>query len=160
MLRITDADLGDPRIVAMLRQHRSRALTESGPDSCHALDVQALRAADVRLWAAWEEDTLAGVGALKALSLAHGEVKSMYTAEDLRGRGVGSAMLRHILAEARRAGMQRLSLETGTLNYFDSARALYRRHGFIDCPPFADYREDPNSAYMSRDLGRPGAEPG
>jgi len=76
----------------------------------------------------------------------------MHTAQSMRGRGVGSAMLRHIIATARRRGMSRLSLETGTWEYFRPARALYMRHGFVECPPFADYVPDPNSVFMSLDL--------
>jgi putative acetyltransferase len=103
-------------------------------------------------WSAWEDDAVVGVGALKRLSAEHGEVKSMYTAEGARGRGVGSAMLRHILAAARARGMSHVSLETGSWPYFAPARALYLRHGFVECPPFGDYRADPSSVFMTLDL--------
>jgi putative acetyltransferase len=76
----------------------------------------------------------------------------MHTARSVRGRGVGSAMLRHIVATARASGMARLSLETGSWDYFEPARAFYRSHGFIECPPFGDYVPDPNSVFMSLDL--------
>lgn len=79
----------------------------------------------------------------------------MYTARSMRRRGVGSAMLHHIISSARSMGLSRLSLETGSWDYFDPARAFYRRHGFIECEPFADYVLDPNSVFMSLDLGRP-----
>jgi putative acetyltransferase len=93
-----------------------------------------------------------GVGALKPLDPGHGEIKSMHTAEAARGRGVGSALLRQIMAEARAAGLRRLSLETGSWPYFLPARALYARHGFVECGPFGDYREDPNSIFMTIQL--------
>ena len=96
--------------------------------------------------------SLLGFGALKRLSADHGEVKSMHTAQPMRGRGAGSAMLRHIIATARASGMSLLSLETGAWEYFRPARALYRSHGFVECPPFADYVLDPNSVFMSLDL--------
>ena len=96
---------------------------------------------------------MVGVGALKRLSAEHGEIKSMHTAEPARGQGVGSAMLRHIMAAARARGMTRLSLETGSWPYFVPARALYTRHGFVECGPFGDYREDPNSVFMTLELG-------
>ncbi len=76
----------------------------------------------------------------------------MHTAESMRGRGAGSVMLRHIIASARSMGMSRLSLQTGSWDYFRPAHALYRRHGFVECPPFADYAPDPNSLLMSLDL--------
>jgi putative acetyltransferase len=103
----------------------------------------------VSFWSAWESQTLVGVGALKRLAADHGEVKSMHTEEAARGRGVGSAMLRHIMAAARARGMSRLSLETGSWPYFEPARSLYARHGFVECGPFGDYREDPNSVFMT-----------
>jgi putative acetyltransferase len=82
----------------------------------------------------------------------HGEVKSMHTVREMRGRGIGSAMLGHIIAAARAWGMSRISLETGSWAYFFPAHALYRRHGFVDCPPFGDYIPDPNSLFMSLTL--------
>jgi putative acetyltransferase len=95
-----------------------------------------------------------GIGALKRLSPDHGEVKSMHTARSARRRGVASAMLRHIIAHARKSGMSRLSLETGSWEYFRAAQEFYKRHGFIECAPFADYVLDPNSVFMSLDLGK------
>ena len=76
----------------------------------------------------------------------------MHVAKAVRGRGIGSAMLRHIIAAARQSGMSRLSLETGSWDYFRPARAMYGRHGFVECPPFADYMPDPISVFMSPDL--------
>jgi putative acetyltransferase len=100
----------------------------------------------------WDGEALLGVGALKRLSPEHGEVKSMHTARSARRRGVARAMLRHTIAAARASGLERLSLETGSWDYFGPARALYRSHGFVECPPFADYALDPNSVFMSLDL--------
>jgi putative acetyltransferase len=148
-LAILPDGLDDPRVVALLETHVRRARAETAPGSAHALDLSALRAPDVSFWSAWIDDDVAGVGALKRLDATHGEVKSMHTAESLRGRGVASAMLRHIIGEARSRGMTRLSLETGSWPYFAPARALYARHGFVECGPFADYRDDPNSVFMT-----------
>jgi putative acetyltransferase len=148
-LRIDEGGLDDPRVVALLRLHVTRARAETAPGSAHAMDLSGLRAAEVRFWSAWEGDELVGVGALKRLDAEHGEIKSMHTAEAARGRGVGSALLRHIVGAARAAGMRRLSLETGSWAYFLPARALYARHGFVECEPFGDYAEDPNSVFMT-----------
>ena len=148
-MHIVEGDLDDPRVVQLLHTHRIRARAETAPGSAWALDPSGLRAPELTVWAAWEGDAVVGVGALKRLSADHGEVKSMYTAEAARGRGVGSAMLRHIMAAARARGMARLSLETGSWPYFAPARALYARHGFMECQPFGDYRPDPNSVFMT-----------
>ena len=148
-LRIVDGGLDDPRVAALLRLHVTRARAETAPGSAHALDLSGLRAPDVTFWSVWDGDELVGVGALKRLSAEHGEIKSMHTVEAARGRGVGSALVRHIMAEARTRGMRRLSLETGSWPYFLAARALYARHGFMECGPFGEYREDPNSVFMT-----------
>ncbi len=148
-LRIVNGGLDDPRVVALLQLHVTRARAETAPGSAHALDLGALRAPEVSFWSAWEGDEPVGVGALKRLSAEHGEIKSMHTAEAARGRGVGSALVRYIMAEARARGMRRLSLETGSWAYFLPARALYARHGFVECGPFGDYRADPNSVFMT-----------
>jgi|SRR5689334_7233272 len=153
-LQIVEGGLDDPRVVALLRTHVDRARAETARGSAHALDLSGLRAPDIAFWSAWEGDTVVGVGALKRLSAEHGEIKSMHTAEAARGRGIASALLRQIVASARARGMSRLSLETGSWAYFLPARALYARHGFVECAPFGDYREDPNSVFMTLELGR------
>jgi putative acetyltransferase len=153
-MRIVEGGLDDPRVVALLDTHVARARAETARGSAHALDLTELRAPDVTFWSAWEGDAVVGVGALKRLSADHGEVKSMHTAEAARGRGVGSALLRQIMATARARGMRRLSLETGSWPYFQPARALYARHGFVESAPFGDYREDPNSVFMTLELPR------
>jgi putative acetyltransferase len=151
-MRIVEGGLDDPRVIELLHAHLLRAHAETAPGSAHALDLSALRAPDVTFWCAWDGDSLAGVGALKRLSAEHGEVKSMHTAESMRRKGVGAAILRHIVAWAQTRGISRLSLETGSWPYFAPARALYARHGFVECPPFGDYRPDPNSVFMTLEL--------
>ena len=106
-MHIVEGGLDDPRVVDLLHTHRTRARAETAPGSAYALDPSGLRAPEMTFWSAWEGDAVVGVGALKRLSAEHGEVKSMYTAEAARGRGVGSAMLRHIMAAARARGMSR-----------------------------------------------------
>jgi putative acetyltransferase len=152
-MHIVEGGLDDPRVVELLHTHRIRAGAETAPGSAHALGLSGLRAPEVTFWSAWEGDAVVGIGALKRLSEDHGELKSMHTAEAARGRGVGSALLRQIMAAARARGMSRLSLETGSWAYFAPARALYARHGFVECGPFGDYREDPNSVFMTLGLG-------
>ncbi len=151
-MQITPGDLTDPRVVDLLRHHLANSLAHSGPGSSHALDLEGLQSPDITFWTAWDGETLVATGALKQLSEDHGEVKSMHTAQAVRRKGIGSAMLGHIICVARSRGLSRLSLETGAWDYFRPAVALYRRHGFIACPPFADYVPDPNSIFMSLDL--------
>jgi putative acetyltransferase len=152
MMRIVEGDLRDPRVVDLLHIHLTSARAETAPGSAHALDLTGLQSPDISFWTIWDDETLLGVGALKRLTADHGEVKSMHTAQSMRGKGAGTAMLRHIIATARASGISRLSLETGSWEYFRPARAFYRSHGFIECPPFADYVLDPNSVFMSLDL--------
>ena len=152
MMRITPGDFGDPRVIDLLRVHVTIARAETAPGSAHALDFTELQSPNVSFWTIWEGESLLGIGALKRLSPDHGEVKSMHIAESARRRGVGDAMLRHIIASARKGGMSRLSFETGSWEYFRPAQALYRSHGFVECAPFAGYVLDPNSVFMSLDL--------
>jgi putative acetyltransferase len=152
MLRIVEGDLRDPRVVDLLHIHLTSARAETAPGSAHALDLTGLQSPDISFWTMWDDETLVGIGALKRLSADHGEIKSMHTAQSMRGKGAGSAMLHHIIAIARARGMSCLSLETGSWEYFRPARAFYQSHGFVECPPFAEYVLDPNSVFMSLDL--------
>jgi len=152
MITIVAGGLDDPRVVALLRHHIATAAAQTEAGSAHALDVSGLRAPGVDFWSAWDGDDLVGTGALKALTPAHGEVKSMHTQEAARGRGVGAAMLAHIIAAARAKGMSRLSLETGSWPYFRPAHGLYRKHGFAECGPFEGYVEDRNSLFFTREI--------
>jgi putative acetyltransferase len=151
-MRFEEGNFDDPRVIALLDAHVSRARAETGRGSAHALDSSGLKTPDIRFWTVWRGETLQGMGALKTLSHDHGEIKSMYTAEGSRNQGMGAAMLTHIVAEAGAMGMVRLSLETGAWDYFGPARAFYRRHFFVECTPFADYKPDPNSVFMTRML--------
>lgn len=149
-LRITADDRTHPAVLALLEAHFAGMLANSPEDSCHFLDLGGLGAADVSFWTIWDGDALAGMGALRQIDATHGEVKSMRTHADHLRKGAAAAMLAHIMAAARDRGMTRLSLETGSGAAFEPAIALYRAHGFVDCPPFADYRPDPFSRFMTR----------
>ncbi|GGM28361.1 GNAT family N-acetyltransferase [Promicromonospora citrea] len=145
----------------LLDEHLTDMYATSPAESVHALDHTALLAPAVTFWTAREPGgTLLGCGALSQLDGTHGEIKSMRTATAARGRGVASAVLAAVLTEARRRGYDRLSLETGTQDYFAPARRLYARHGFAPCGPFGRYVPDPNSTFMTLELdlaGEPGA---
>lgn len=145
-------DLRGPEIVAFLEEHLKEMYAVSPPESVHALDLDGLRKPEITFWAAWDGDLLVGCGALKELDSTHGEIKSMRTAAAYRGRGVASAMLAHIVEETVTRGYERLSLETGSEEFFAPARALYEKFGFVVCEPFADYWADPNSYFMTKAL--------
>lgn len=145
-------DLRHPAVIALLQEHLDWMHRISPPESVHALDLDALRRPDISFWTLWDGEALAGCGALRELAQGQGEVKSMRTAQTHLRRGVAARMLEHILAEARRRGYARLSLETGSMDYFAPARALYARAGFSPCGPFGDYVDDPNSVFMTRTL--------
>lgn len=146
-------DLAGPEIRALLEEHLRSMHELSPPESVHALDLAALRRPEITFWTAWSNGALLGCGALKELDPAHGEVKSMRTADAHRRTGVGRAVLEHIIAVARTRSYARLSLETGSMEAFLPARRLYESFGFGYCAPFGDYAEDPNSVFMTRPLG-------
>lgn len=145
-------DLRGPEIAALLEAHVEDMRSESPEESCHVLDLDGLRTPEITFWTVWDGDHLVGCGALKELDSTHAEIKSMRTADAHRGRGVGSAMMRRLLDEASARGYSRLSLETGAGEFFAPARALYGKFGFVACPPFADYWDDPNSYFMTREI--------
>jgi putative acetyltransferase len=145
-------DLSGHEIAELLATHVAFCRATSPPESTHVLDLDALRAPDVTFWSAWDGASLLGCAALKELDADHGEVKSMHTAARHRGRGVGLRLLEQIARQARVRGYRRLSLETGSMAAFASARSLYARFGFVECPPFGDYRLDPNSVFMTIEL--------
>ena len=153
-----DRKLDDPAVIALLESHLADMRAISPPGSVHALDLDALRAQDVRFWTLWrvapntETPALAGCAAIKRLDKDHGEIKSMRTAAAFLRQGVASALLVHVIDDAVAMGLTRLSLETGSTEHFASARTLYATHGFEPCPPFADYLPDPHSVFMTREL--------
>ena len=152
MIDIRLGNLDDSRIVSLLRYHFDKCHEVTPPGSAHVFDISRLKATDVDFFAAWDGDTLLGIGAVKYLDSTHGEVKSMHTSEAARRRGIGSTILKHIVEAARAKGIRRLSLETGSFGYFEPARTLYRSHGFTDCEPFGDYKPDPNSSFLTREI--------
>jgi putative acetyltransferase len=153
-VQINRADFGDPRLAAFLQAHLDDMEPTAPPESRHALDLTALQADGVRLWVGTVGDDLVATAALAALAGRHEELKSMRTDPALRGRGLASRMLAHVLDDARSRGVARVSLETGSMVFFEPARRFYARAGFVACPPFGSYVDDPNSTFMTLDLSR------
>jgi putative acetyltransferase len=151
-MRIVEGGLDDARVVALLEHHIAMGRANTVEGCAHALDVSGLQRPGIRFWTAWRDDMLLGTGALKRIDDGHAEVKSMHVAQAARRQGVGGAMLDHILREARAMGFKRVSLETGSWDYFAPARAMYATRGFIECAPFEGYKPDPASTFMSREI--------
>lgn len=151
-IQVKKGDLSDPRVADLLRRHLISARAETMPGSAHALDVAGLQDESVSFWTVWEDDALIGMGAMKRLDDEHYEVKSMHVEKGCRRCGVGTIMLDYIVGQAQARGAARLSLETGSWDYFRPAVELYRRNGFIECAPFDKYVEDPNSIFMTKAL--------
>ena len=147
---IARADFDDPALRSFLQAHLDDLAPTAPAESRHALDLEALRRPGVRLWTARIGGALGGTAALAALDGAHEELKSMRTEPARRGSGIATALLRHVLSDAHRRGVERISLETGSAAFFAPARALYAKHGFSPCTPFGSYRPDPHSTFMTR----------
>jgi putative acetyltransferase len=145
-------DLQSPEVHALLREHMAGMMASSPPESVHALPLEKLRHPSVSFWTVWQGDALCGCGALKQHDTTMGEVKSMRTRPEHLRKGVAQAVLDTIVHSARARGLSTLYLETGTGPEFEAATALYRRNGFADCGPFADYKPDPFSHFMVKSL--------
>ena len=145
-------DLTDPKVAGLLAEHLENMAQLSPPESVHALAIEGLRRPGITFWTAWNGTELLGCGALKELDPQHGEIKSMRTASAHRREGVATALLKHILEEAKKRDYKVVSLETGSMAAFAPAHNLYAKFGFGRCGPFADYLEDPNSVFMTREI--------
>lgn len=145
-------DLSGPEIASLLQRHldHMHAITPAG--SVFALDIDALRGPEITFWSAWLEGELVGCVALKEHGDGLGEIKSMHTVEKHRGKRIGYKMVEQLIAEARERGLERLSLETGKTGHFIPAQRLYERFGFKEAGPFAAYKPDPHSYFMTLSL--------
>ena len=145
-------DLSGEPTRRLIERHLRGMYESSPPESVHALGIDKLRQPDVAFWTAWIDGEIAGCGAIKRLDATRGELKSMRVADEFLGRGIGRAILDHLVAEARRMGLTSLWLETGSTDDFRPALGLYESAGFTPCGPFGDYVEDPFSIFMTRVL--------
>jgi putative acetyltransferase len=160
---ITDEQIAvdDPRrpdVQALLVRHREFALGQTPPEHSYALDVDGLLDPAVTLFSFRADGSLLGIAAIKRLDAGHAEIKSMHTAEAARGRGIGRAILTHLLDVARSEGLRKVSLETGTTSGFGPARALYRSAGFVPCGPFGDYQPSQDNLFMTVELTLDGVQ--
>lgn len=147
---VVRVDHPTPGVRNLIRAHHDamRALTPH--ESCHVMDETALFDSGAHVFAIEEDGESLGMAAIKLLDATHGELKSMHTKMEARGRGIAHALLLHSLNHAREVGLTKLSLETGSDDAFAPARRLYERHGFAYCAPFGGYTHDPLSVFMTR----------
>jgi putative acetyltransferase len=154
---IREGGLDHPQVLALLQEHLLAMHAQSPPESVHALDLRALQSLHIRFFSAWQSSSelsidtamLMGCAALARLDATHAELKSMRTAQAFQRQGVASVLLEHLVLVAKQSGYQRLSLETGAQATFTPARQLYVQHGFLECAPFGNYTDDPNSVLMT-----------
>jgi putative acetyltransferase len=145
----------DPRnedVVSLLQRHLDFARSVTPPEDVHALDLDGLSGPDITFVSLRDGERLLGIGAIKQLDPIHVELKSIHTAQEARGKGVGRAIVEHLIGLARERGAGRVSLETGSMDEFAPSRSLYSRVGFVECGPFAEYVPSRNSTYMTMEL--------
>ena len=151
-MKIVVEDLSGPEIAAFLAEHVQQMRSITPLENAFALDLDGLRQPDITFWSVWDDDRVVGCGAIKRLDADHAELKSMRTATARKRSGIASLLLEHIIAEARQMGFLRLSLETGSAEFFRPARSLYEKFGFRYCEPFADYQTSPHNVFLTRAL--------
>lgn len=151
-LEFREDDLSSAEVRALVARHLRGMAENSPPGACFAFDTDQLRQPGVTFWTAWADQALAGMAALKQIDRENGEIKSMRVADCFLGKGHGRALLDHVVAKARAIGMKTLWLETGSSPAFAPALKLYESAGFRYCGPFGDYRENPFSRFMTRDV--------
>lgn len=151
-MQITEEHPLTPDLELLFQRHTADMHADTPPESIHMMDKAALAGPGIRFFVLRDGGEPLAMGAYKRIDAGHAEIKSMHVLTEARGRGLSKAMLEHLVAEARKDGYSRLSLETGVQPTFIAARALYERAGFQNCPPFEGYWDDPNSVFMTKVL--------
>ena len=151
-MKSIENNFDDPQVNELLIKHFKELRSVSPEGSTHVLDIPGLKVPSIKFWSLWENEKLVGCGALKFLDKKHGEFKSIRIADNFRGKGLGVRIIDHLITEAKKLNIEKLSIETGSGSFFNSARKLFQKCGFKPCEPFAHYKEDPNSCYFTLDL--------
>ena len=152
MLKSIEGNFDHPEVNDLLIKHFIELRAASPDGSGHVLDIDGLKVPSIKFWSIWENDKLIGCGALKFLEKFHGEFKSIRISDEFRNMGFGIKLLNHLIIEAKKNGITKISLETGAGDFFKPARKLFEKAGFKTCEPFAHYKVDPNSCYYSKDI--------
>ena len=151
-MKSIENNFDNPRVNTLLRHHFVQLRSNSPEGSTHVLDIEGLKIPSIKFWSIWDNEKLIGFGALKLLDEGHGEFKSIRISDEFRNLGYGIKLLSHLILEAKKNKIRRISLETGAGDFFKPARKLFEKAGFKTCPPFAHYKEDPNSCYYSKEI--------
>ena len=150
MLESIEGNFDNPEVNELLKKHFIELRSASPEGSAHVLDIPGLKVPSIKFWSLWEKSQLIGCGALKFLDENHGEFKSIRVHDNFRGKGYGIKIINHLINEAKNLKIQKLSIETGSGDFFAPARKLFDSCGFEPCPPFAHYKEDINSLYLTK----------
>ena len=147
-----EGNFDNTKVNNLLKKHFIELRSVSPAGSTHVLDVEGLKDPSIKFWSLWENEKLIGCGALKFLDSQHGEFKSIRVADEFRKKGIGEKIIFHLIEEAKKLKIKKISIETGSGNFFKSARELFKKFGFEPCEPFAHYTEDPNSCYYTKNI--------
>ena len=150
MLKSIEGNFDNPEVNKLLTKHFIELRAASPEGSAHVLDITGLKDPSIKFWSLWEGQKLMGCGALKFLDKNHGEFKSIRVHDNFRNKGNGIKVIEHLIDEAKKLNIRRISLETGAGKFFDPARKLFKRCDFVPCEPFAHYKEDVNSLYLTK----------
>ena len=150
MLKSIEGNFDNSEVNELLTKHFIELRAASPEGSAHVLDIPGLRVNSTKFWSLWDDKKLIGCGALKFINEEHGEFKSIRIHDDFRKKGLGTEVINHLINEAKKLKIKRLSIETGAGNFFIPARKLFKKAGFTPCKPFAHYKEDVNSVYLTK----------
>ena len=153
MLKSVEGNFDNIDVHELLIKHFIELRSVSPKGSAHVLDINGLKDPSIKFWSLWENDNLMGIGALKFLDRQHGEFKSIRVNNKFRNKGYGLKVINHLIEEAKKLDIKRLSLETGSGDFFNPARKLFIKCGFDVCDPFSHYEKDNNSVYMNVLIG-------
>ena len=151
-MKSIEGNFDNTKVNELLKKHFTELRSVSPAGSTHVLDIAGLKDQSIKFWSLWENDELVGCGALKFLEKNHGEFKSIRVSNKFRKTGAGEKIINHLIEEAKKLKISKLSIETGSGDFFLPARNLFSKFGFKECSPFAHYKEDSNSCYYSLNL--------
>ena len=154
MLKSLEGNFENPKVHELLTKHFVELRAASPEGSAHVLDIPGLKEPSIKFWSLWQDENLIGCGALKFLEESHGEFKSIRIHDNFRNKGYGDLVINHLINEAKKLKIKRLSIETGAGDFFLPARKLFKKCKFDECQPFAHYKEDINSVYLTKIIGK------
>ena len=152
MLKSIEGNFDHPEVNELLTKHFIELRAASPEGSAHVLDIPGLKDKSIKFWSLWQDEMLMGCGALKFLEKDHGEFKSIRIHVNFRRMGNGVNVINHLINEAQKLNIKKISIETGAGEFFKPARKLFKQCDFEICDPFAHYKEDINSVYLTKSI--------